>query len=237
MGAAGALAKTTSAQQHIAYVSHRLQRAIVDADPKGTHRDGDQNPQATRPERLRTRLRAAMGAAAEAAVPAAVAAGAVSMFFPAGHAAPIAGGLVAGATAKELLKQAVQYATAGLMGRPSPAKVPTTAAVRFQAARTRVDAALAEYVTRLSNESDAPDPSRGRLTEALRIKSISAVYGFLQAQLGYAPDEHDAACEVTDPILKSLLQAGTLDHQSNLAAVAQSLETQRQKLREVHPGT
>jgi hypothetical protein len=237
-------ARVRNAQQHIAFVTHRLSGAIKDAEPTGTDVDGDRDPDSTSPNPLRTRLRAAMRAGAEAAVPAALAAGAVSLVFPSpDHTAPVVGAAALGVGAKELVKQAVHLAATGLLGRvPTAAEVPATPAERFQGAKIRVDTALSDCAAGLSRLKDSTYPRNKRIAEYLRIESMSAVYGLLQTQLDHAPTGHYAARAVTDSILGSLREAanfmGTLDNRpDDLAAVAQRLETQRQRLQQVLPET
>ena len=232
-------ARTRSAQQHIAYVTHRLRSAIDAAKPQSTDVDAGLGSSPTRREPLRTRLRAAMWDGAQAALPAALAAGAVGLAFPPADHTAQAVGIAAGLSAKELLNKAVQLAGTGLMRRlPASGGSPPTAAGRFQGAKQRVDTALSDCVARLSILENPTDPSKEHLAECLRIESISAVYGLLQAQLDHAPKRHHAVRAVTDSVLDSLRQAGnligTLDRNpDDLSAVAQRLQTQRRELREV----
>jgi hypothetical protein len=231
---------TRSAQQHIAYVTYRLRRALDATKPQGRNVDAGQDSEPARPERLRIRLRAAMRDGAQIALPAAVAAGAANLAFPsADHAAPVAGGVAVGIAAKELFSKAVQFAATELMRRPPTAMgSPATPAERFEGARRRVDTALSDCVARLSNLKDSADPLKERLSECLRIESVSSLYGLQQAQLEYSPKGHHAVRAVTDSILDSLRHAGnligTLDRNPDeLSAVVETLKAQRRELRDL----
>jgi hypothetical protein len=226
--------RTRRAEQNMAIFTNRLRRVITEAELEGRNRGvGHAREGAS----VRARLHVAMGKGAELAGPATLAAGAVGLVFPpAGGAAGL--GAAAVASGRELLRQSVEVAATGLLNKVAAGEAAAAdVSERFAGATRRIQGALSDYVASLDRLAKDPTPLKANLARSLTIESLSSVYGLLQAQVDVAQTRHYALHVATRAVLAQLREGQrlieTANHRDEISQLAERLELERIRLRDV----
>ena len=229
--------RTRRAEQNMAIFTNRLRRVISEAELEGRNRGVGHDREGAEGASVRARLRVAMRKGAEVAGPAALAAGAVGLVFPpASGAAGVGAGAIA--SGRELLRQSVEVAATGLLNKVAAGEAAAAdVSERFAGATRRIQAALSDYVASLDRLAKDPTPLKVNLARSLTIESLSSVYGLLQAQLDFAQTRHYALHVATRAVLAQLREGQrlieTANHRDEIAQLAERLEMERIRLRDI----
>ena len=197
------------AQQNLAFFTIRLRRVIDEVEEIYPSKEVlNKQPQDDRRWR---RLRAAVVKGTIVVVPAALAAGLVALVFPpaAPVAAPAAAGFTVAVTAagQEALKQGTQVAATGLLEKMT-ADEPALATVGDQhtMAQKRVRIAMLDLRSVLSKAAaQVQNPQHvDVLVDVYALEAISALYGFLDAEVRCSSGSRQALPAAVDEALNLL---------------------------------